>query len=101
MNVTKALILTNYLRYSKNDNPEKKEKQLLTAIDCYYCFYVEFKEYSADLTDAELSDVKWFMEQLFTGDDAFRGFVTDKEHRKKVEELLNAYYKKRITISWT
>lgn len=41
------------------------------------------------------------MEQLFTGDDAFRGFVTDKEHRKKVEELLNAYYKKRITISWT
>ena len=54
-----------------------------------------------NITCTELSDVKWFMEQLFTGDDDFRGFVTDKEHRKKVEELLNAYYKKRITISWT
>lgn len=101
MNVTKALILTNYLRYAKNVSPEKKEKHILTTIDCYHYFYIEFKDYSADLSEAELSDVKWFMKQFNTICNGFRDLVTDKVHRKKVEELLTTYYKKRTTINWT
>lgn len=100
MNVTKALILTNYLRYFKDISPEKQIEQLLIAIDCYNYFYVEFSDYSADLTDNELSDVKWFMEKLFTNPAPFRTLITDQEHRNKVERILNAYYGKRISISW-
>ena len=100
MNVTKALILTNYLRYFKDISPEKQMEQLLIAIDCYHYFYVEFSNYSADLTDNELSDVKWFMEKLFTNPAPFRTLITDQEHRNKVEGILNAYYGKRISIGW-
>ena len=99
MNVTKALILTNYLRYVK-DSTDRSVMHLRTAINSYYYFYVEYNEYSADLTGSELTDTRWFMEQFAIEPHEFRKLIVEKEYQQKVQDVLSAYYKKPITVMW-
>lgn len=103
MNVTKALILTNYLRYVK-DSTDRSVMHLRTAINSYYYFYVEYNEYSADLTGSELTDTRWFtrwfMEQFAIEPHEFRKLIVEKENQQKMQDVLSAYYKKPIIVMW-
>lgn len=99
MNVTKALILTNYLRHMAVPE-EKKAANIKNAIENYYYCFVAHREYAAELNSDEASDVKWFVEQFVVYPYSFRRFVVDYDHRNKVNEIVTAYYAKDCHIAW-
>jgi len=102
MNVTRALILTNYLRYcgltSEFTTP------LHTTISCYYYIYVEKSKFVGDISSnleaSERSDFKWFIDCFKNPDNLLRTSVSDCHERQQVEAILSAYYNRTTTIAW-
>lgn len=99
MQVTKALILINFLHhYSKPS--ESEARKINQVIDCLYYFYVQFADYADELNSDENKDIKWFVNQLITPPCPFREYVCDEDQRNKVNEFVNAIFPYKVTISW-
>lgn len=103
MNVTRALILTNYLRYC-NLMPEATTWHLHTAVNYYHYIYVEKSEYvgaiNSNLESDEWSDIKWFTDCFLNSGNPLRMALTDRNDRRQVVEIVRAYYNRPITIDW-
>lgn len=106
MYVTKALILTNCLRYCRDViSIEKQQSILFNAIDAYYHIYIDKRAFVDDPSEGhnsdERNDVKWFMNQ-FTDielSNSLRDLVEDTNHQREMNEIINAW-NQRIYLDW-
>ena len=100
MNVTKVLILTNYLRYCCESEAPDVEA-LNQAIAIYHDIYVENRRYN-DLKYAsrDRGDILWFFENLVKPENAMLQCITDDELRIETQEAVSAYYDRKVSIEW-